>query len=181
MQGKKFNKPRKDGDWNLVSIAPYLAIWFGLCSFGGFALSGVFLIGGLANAAGWFSLALALICVAIWGFSKKDTLFARSTDDNWLKIKANINQFLYAYHLYIDDFRNADKGILPLVEQCQGGFRIQALGGLRKRLLDQVTMDELQAYLDNSGVNLFIRESYYDSGWVYFVVGNNINSDRLHF
>lgn len=181
MLGKRVNKPREDGDWDLVSISPYLAIWFGLCSIAGFSLSGVFLIGGLANLAGWFALILTLVCLAIWVFDKRDTLFTSDRDDNWRKIKANINQFLYADHLYIADNINSNKIILPVVQNCKSGFKIQALGGLRKKLLDQETMDELQAYLDNCGVNLFIRESYYYNGWVHFVTGKDINSDRLRF
>lgn len=42
MLGKRVNKPKEDGDWNLVSISLYLALWFGLCSIAGFSLSGVF-------------------------------------------------------------------------------------------------------------------------------------------
>ena len=182
MLGKRVNKPKEDGDWNLVSISLYLALWFGLCSIAGFSLSGVFLIGGLANLAGWFALILAVACLAIWVFSKRDTLFTSSNhDNNWQKIETNINQFLYANHLYVADNVNSNKIILPCVKNCKSGFKIQALGGLRKKLLDQETIDELQAYLDNCGVSLFIRESYYDNGWVHFVTGNNINLDRLHF
>lgn len=181
MLGKRVNKPKEDGDWNLVSISLYLALWFGLCSIAGFSLSGVFLIGGLANLAGWFALILAVVCLTIWVFSKKDILFTNGHVNNWRRIKANINQFLYANHLYIADNVNSDKIILPVVQNCKSGFKIQALGGLRKKLLDQEIMDELQAYLDNCGVSLFIRESYYDNGWVHFVTGNNINLDGLHF
>lgn len=180
MQNRKDKRPRKDGDWNLVSASPLLAIWFGICSLLGFAFSGAFLIGGLAKMASKLSLFLSIVCLVIWLYSKRDKFIGRYPGDQQVIING-IKQFLFANHLYVDDDQNSDKIIYPLVRISKHSVQIQALGGLRKKLLSKEVMDELQAFADNSDTHIFFRQSYYDHGWVCFVFGSDLDSDRLHF
>ena len=90
-------------------------------------------------------------------------------------------RFLIENKLYVINANNTSKIDLPIVELINDGFKISAIGNLRDSLLDDETIGNLNAFLALNHMNRQVIESYYQHGWVHYVVRRDIRIDRLSF
>lgn len=70
---------------------------------------------------------------------------------------------------------------LPSVRLCQAGFELSAIGGLKAKLLSDETIGNFNAFLSLNNSKRVVESSYYQDGWVHYVVRRNSLSDRLKF
>lgn len=91
------------------------------------------------------------------------------------------NNFLIENKLYVKNASDSMKIDLPVCEVTQDGFRLSAIGNLRSTLLSDETIDNLNSFLALNHTNRRVIESYYQQGWVNYVVRHDIQVDRLNF
>lgn len=88
---------------------------------------------------------------------------------------------LVSMGIFIDDPNNTLNMRIPNIKFTTRGFKIAAIGNLRKKLLCDETIDDFNSYLSLHNAHCRIRSSYYHNGYVYYEIGNSIDYDRLNF
>lgn len=83
--------------------------------------------------------------------------------------------------LYTIDVSDLLKVELPRVRLCEDGFELSVIGGLKTKLLSDETIGNFNAFLSLNNSNRVVERSYYQDGWVRYVVRRNSLSDRLKF
>lgn len=148
----------------------------------------------LALGLPWFALAinwiakwtiiLGIACLVptIWRLfiGSQDGFKSSKYDLSCLKT-CKFDQKLYSIGLFEQDSCDSNRILLPQVRVTDSGFKLSAIGGLRKLMLDDDTISDFNAYLSLNKANCTIRSAYYKDGYVHYVIGNSINHDRLRF
>lgn len=89
--------------------------------------------------------------------------------------------FLIENNLCIKNANDSLKIDLPICEMTKKGFRLSAIGNLRAALLSDETLENINSFLALNHVNKRVTESYYQQGWVNYVIRSDIRLDRLSF
>lgn len=93
----------------------------------------------------------------------------------------SFNDFLIQIGLYTINASDLLRVELPYVKLCQDGFELSAIGGLKDNLLSDETIGNFNAFLALNNSKRVVERSYYQDGWVHYVVRRNSLSDRLKF
>ena len=140
----------------------------------------------IINFIAKWTIALCVACLVptVWRcFVKtKDDLqhTSKQYDLSFLK-RSGFDQKLFSMHIYEKDSYNTNKIRFPRVEITNYGFKLSAIGKLRKQLLDDETIGDFNSYLALHNANCQIQSAYYRDGYVHYVVRHSIGKDRLHF
>lgn len=117
-----------------------------------------------------------------WINSTEDELSIKKSKYNLSSIKSyKFEQKLYEMRLFEKDAYNLNRIRLPQVKITNNGFKLSAIGKLRKQLLDDETISDFNSYLALNNTNCQIQSAYYSDGYVHYVVRHSISKDRLHF
>lgn len=91
------------------------------------------------------------------------------------------DDFLVENGLYLKNASDSTKIDLPICQITQEGFKLSAIGNLRAALLSDETLENINSFLALNHVNKRVTESYYQRGWVNYVIRSDIRLDRLSF
>lgn len=184
-------KPIANG-WNNNILFPILGIFF--------ILAGLALIP-FAFQLPWFgrfilffskiSLITGIVCFAptIWHIGNRFYLEViksapkrniRNLDLTCLATE-DFNYLLYSLGLCQSDPFDSLRVRYPKVELTNDGFRLPAIGGLTKKMLDDQIIAEFNSFLSLNNTHSRISSSYYRDGYVNYVVEHSIGRDRIHF
>ncbi|MCF1851369.1 hypothetical protein LZE21_04210 [Lactobacillus jensenii] len=84
-------------------------------------------------------------------------------------------------NLYENDTYSSNKVRFPKVKITNSGFKLSAIGKLRKKLLDDDTIGDFNAFLSLKNAQCTIQSAYYHDGYVHYIIRQSIVKDRLHF
>jgi hypothetical protein len=149
----------------------------------------------LALGLPWFALAInwiakwtivlgvACITPTIWRlFATTKEMKNQSSNYNLSSLySSDFIERLYEMNLYENDTYNSNKVRFPKVKITNSGFKLSAIGKLRKQLLDDDTIGDFNSFLALKNAKCAIQSAYYKDGYVHYVVRNSISKDRLHF
>lgn len=185
---REYNKrqaPSPNG-WNNRVLFPILGVFF---IFAGIILKI------LSFGLPWFSLVisslakwiivLGIVCLipTAWHWLSKaqDDLKQSSTKYDLSALRSyKFEQKLYSMHLFEKDSYDSNKIRLPQVRITNSGFKLTAIGNLRKQMLDDDTIADFNSFLALNNAKCTIQSAYYRNGYVHYVLGNSIAQDRLH-
>lgn len=182
---RKFQAPSSNG-FNNKYLFLILGIFF---IFAGLTLKVLSLgLPWFALAINWIAkctiiLGIACIIPTIW------RLFATNRDMKNQNSNYNLSSLyssafterLYEMNLYENDTYNSNKVRFPKIKITNSGFKLSAIGKLRKQLLDDDTIGDFNSFLALNNAKCAIQSAYYRDGYVHYIVRQAINKDRLHF
>ena len=190
---KRVRKPQQSG--NPESVIPKLGWYFLALSIPPLFIAP--LIPWFARMCYWISglaLLLALGCFAYWiRLNKVDVknfinyLTGKKTRNKHLNLQPVLGRdfinLLIATGVVIQDPYTLEMQHVPDDRQiADGRLRIEAIGDLRKKLVSESFIWELESYLNHNGYDVFVQSATYGmDGYVYFKLVRGLRSDRMSF
>lgn len=176
--------PRQGGNWDpwlTNTVISATIVVMGLLMITVVGNSGLELIDQLTRWFGFVVLMIGLIGLVVMAPYWINYYLKKSNKTTTLSclFSRKFENFLVENKLYVNNASNSSKIDLPLCELTKDGFRLSSIGNLRKTLLSDDTIDNLNSFLDLNGANRWIVESYYQRGWVNYRVRKDIVKDRL--
>ncbi|MDB6266086.1 hypothetical protein ODU75_05250 [Lactobacillus amylovorus] len=186
---REYNKrqaPSPNG-WNNRILLPILGIFF---VFAGFILKI------LSFNIPWFALVIDLIAKWIivvgivcmipstwrWLIRAQNDLKQSNTKYDLSALRSyKFEQKLYSMRIFEKDSYDCNKIRLPQVVITDYGFKLTAIGNLRKQMLDDDTIGDFNSFLSLNNAKCAIQSAYYRDGYVHYIVRHAIEKDRLHF
>lgn len=174
-------KPVSGGNWSIQTICIILSLLALFTAYIAFAESETPIFGGFLRI-----IRIILLLVGI-GFLSPIILkiihshqSSKKSIDRAIQSEA-FDQWLYSEQLYGNDKDNLSKYYLPNVRYEHHAIMIQAIGRITTRLQSEDIINSLNAWLANQGCKEFVLNNYYKNGWVHFVLGDDLDKDRLHY
>lgn len=176
--------PQKGGNWDPATVLPIVGI--------GIILAGIVLrvmayTTQLEILAKFMLLMSNLVLLVGICFIPVIILFIAKLSKNGNKgelsclFSKSFNNLLFQTGLYTIDASDLLRVELPRVRLCEDGFELTVIGGLKTKLLSDETIGNFNAFLSLNNSNRVVERSYYQDGWVRYVVRRNSLSDRLKF
>lgn len=179
--GRIVSAPRANGQWDIKIVCAILSGLALLVTYVCAQTADTPIFGGFLRIIGWlfFLIAIALLMPVI-RFAIKNKLINQLSLSEAIH-SSSFDQWLISEGLYNLDMSDSTKYHLPIVKGTNHLIKIQVIGGIFNKLKSDNTVHSLQAWLNNQGLQVYVKNKYIKNGWFYYVLGDDLKHDQLRY
>lgn len=181
VNGRTINAPQANGRWDTKNVCLILSGLALLIAYIGFSMANTPIFGGfLRIIGGIFSLLAMALLTPIISFAIKNKLINQQSLSEAIH-SSSFDQWLIGEGIFALDISDSTKYHLPMVNGTNHLIKIQVIGGIVNKLKSDNTTQSLQAWLNNQGFRVYIKNKYVKDGWIFYILGDDLKRDQLRY
>ncbi|MCC4325217.1 hypothetical protein LMB33_00735 [Limosilactobacillus reuteri] len=181
VNGRTINAPQANGRWDTKNVCLILSGLSLLVTYICASTAYTPIFGGFLRIIGWlfFLISIALLMPVIRFVIKYKLINQPSLTE--LLHSSSFDQWLIGEGIFALDMSDSTKYHLPMVNGTNHLIKIQVIGGIVNKLKSDNTTQSLQAWLNNQGFRVYIKNKYVKDGWIFYILGDDLKRDQLRY